>query len=119
MLATNPLPTGSETDTNTMGIVRVASISAVTTGVLATRVALLSPGREAEVAFAPGTCASGLAALTPKSMTLGDYDGPNRQFIAGDITGARPDFCQLERLVAEFLGLISPGPAQEGTRATA
>src|SRR5262249_46462722 len=34
MLATNPLPIGSETNTNTMGIVRVASISAVTTGVL-------------------------------------------------------------------------------------
>jgi hypothetical protein len=34
MLATNPLPIGSETDTKTMGIVRVACISAVTTGVL-------------------------------------------------------------------------------------
>jgi len=34
MLATNPLPIGSDTDTNTIGIVRVASISAVTTGVL-------------------------------------------------------------------------------------
>src|SRR5262249_53055228 len=34
MLATNPLPIGSETDTKTMGIVRAACISAVTTGVL-------------------------------------------------------------------------------------
>ena len=34
MLATNPLPIGSDTDTNTIGIVRVACISAVTTGVL-------------------------------------------------------------------------------------
>src|SRR5215472_17330020 len=34
MLATNSLPIGSDTDTNTIGIVRVASISAVTTGVL-------------------------------------------------------------------------------------
>src|SRR5439155_24972326 len=34
MLATNPLPTGSATDTNTIGIVRVACMSAVTTGVL-------------------------------------------------------------------------------------
>src|ERR1700747_1429693 len=34
MLATNPLPIGSETDTKTMGNVRVACISAVTTGVL-------------------------------------------------------------------------------------
>jgi hypothetical protein len=34
MLAMNPLPIGSETDTKTMGIVRVACFSAVTTGVL-------------------------------------------------------------------------------------
>jgi len=32
MLATNPLPIGSDTDTNTIGIVRVTCISAVTTG---------------------------------------------------------------------------------------
>jgi hypothetical protein len=101
--------------------VRLAAIQeqAVTTGVLATRVALLSPGPEAEVSVALGTCASGLAALTAKSITLGDYDGPNRQFIAGDITGVRPDFGQLERLVAEFLGLISPGQPTVSTRAAA
>jgi hypothetical protein len=99
--------------------VRLAAIQeqAVTTGVLASRVALLSPGHEAEIAFALGKCASGLAALTAKSITLGDYDGPNKQFMAGDITGSRPDFTQLERLVAAFLGLISPGQATAGTHA--
>jgi hypothetical protein len=101
--------------------VRLAAIQeqAVTTGVLASRVALLSPGREAEVAFALGRCASALAALTAKSITLGDYDGPNKQFMAGDITGVRPDFSQLERLVAEFLGLISPSQAIAVTHAQA
>src|SRR5437868_5501353 len=34
MLATNPLPIGSDTATNTIGIVRVACINAAVTGVL-------------------------------------------------------------------------------------
>jgi len=92
--------------------VRLAAIQeqALTANVLAARVALLSPGPEAEIAFALGKCASGLTALTAKSMTLGDFDGPNKQFVAGEITGTRPDFAELERLVAAFLRQISPGP---------
>lgn len=96
--------------------VRLAAIQeqALTANVLAAQVALLSPGPEADIAFALGKCASGLAALTAKSMTLGDFDGPNKQFVAGEITGTRPDFAELERLVAAFLRLISPGrPATE------
>ncbi len=90
--------------------VRLAEIQeqAVITGVLASRVALLSPGQEAEIAFALGKCASELAARTAKSITLGDYDGPNKQFMAGDITGPRPSFDQLEKLVAALLGPLSP-----------
>ena len=96
--------------------VRLAAIQeqALTANVLASQVALLSPGPEAAIAFALGKCASGLAALTAKSMTLGDFDGPNKQFVAGEITGTRPDFAELERLVAAFLRQISPGqPATE------
>ena len=96
--------------------VRLAAIQeqALTANVLAARVALLSPGPEADIAFALGKCVSGLAALTAKSMTLGDFDGPNKQFVAGEITGTRPDFAELERLVAAFLRQISPGlPATE------
>ena len=96
--------------------VRLAAIQeqALTANVLAARVALLSPGPEADIAFALGKCASGLTALTAKSMTLGDFDGPNKQFVAGEITGTRPDFAELERLVAAFLRQISPGqPATE------
>jgi hypothetical protein len=91
--------------------VRLAAIQeqALTANVLAAQVALLSPGPEADIAFALGKCASGLAALTAKSMTLGDFDGPNKQFMAGEITGTRPDFAELERLVAAFLRHISPG----------
>jgi hypothetical protein len=88
---------------------------AVTTGVLATRIALLSPVQEAEAAFALGKCASRLAALTARSITLGDFDGPNKQFIAGDITGIRPDLSELDRLVTAFLSLISPRPATAST----
>ena len=97
--------------------VRLTAIQeqAVNTGVLASRVALLSPGRETETAFALGRCASGLAALTAKSITLGDYEGPNLQFVAGDITGVRPDFTELERLVATFLNQISHDQATTGT----
>jgi hypothetical protein len=93
--------------------VRLAAIQeqALTANVLAARVALLSPGPEAEIAFALGKCASGLTALTAKSMTLGDFDGPNKQFVAGEITGTRPDFTEFERLIAVFLRLISPGQA--------
>ena len=93
--------------------VRLAAVQeqALTANVLASQVALLSPGREAEVAFELGKCASGLAALTAKSMTLGDFDGPNKQFVAGEITGTRPDFTQYERLVTVFLGLIPAGQA--------
>jgi hypothetical protein len=96
--------------------VRLAAIQeqALTANVLAAQVALLSPGPEADIAFALGKCASGLTALTAKSMTLGDFDGPNKQFVAGEITGTRPDFAELERLVAAFLRQISPGqPATE------
>ena len=102
--------------------VRLAAIEeqALTANVLASRVALLSPGAEAENAFAMGKCASGLAALTAKSATLGDFDGPNKQFVAGEITGTRPDFDELERLVAAFLRLISPArPVTEPQPATA
>jgi hypothetical protein len=97
--------------------VRLTAIQeqAVTTGVLASRVALLSPGQEAETAFALGKCASELAARTAKSVTLGDFEGPNKQFIAGDITGVRPDFDELERLVTAFLNQISPGQATAST----
>ena len=93
--------------------VRLAAIQeqALTANVLAAQVALLSPGPEADIAFALGKCASGLAALTAKSMTLGDFDGPNKQFVAGEITGTRPDFAELEPLVAAFLRQISPGQA--------
>ena len=90
--------------------VRLAAIQerAVTTGVLASRIGLLSPGQEAQTAFALGNCASGLAALTAKSITLGDFEGPNKQFVAGDITGERPEFTELDQLVRVFLDLISP-----------
>jgi hypothetical protein len=89
--------------------VRLAAIQeqAATTGVLASRIALLSPGQEAEIAMALGKCASGLAALTAKSMKLGEYEGPNNQFMAGDLTGVRPDLAELERLVAALLKQIS------------
>jgi hypothetical protein len=92
--------------------VRLAAIQeqALTANVLASRVALLSPGEEAEVAFKLGKCASGLAALTAKSMTLGDFDGPNGQFVAGEITGKRPNFTEFEQTIAEFLRLISLRP---------
>ena len=99
--------------------VRLAAIQeqALTANVLAARVALLSPGPEADLAFALGKCASGLTALTAKSMTLGDFDGPNKQFVAGEITGTRPDFAELEPLVAAFLRQISPGqPATSAYR---
>jgi hypothetical protein len=93
--------------------VRLAAIQeqALTANVLASRVALLSPGAEADTAFALGKCASGLTALTARSMTLGDFDGPNKQFVAGEITGTRPNFTEFERLIAVFLRLISPGQA--------
>jgi hypothetical protein len=88
--------------------IRLAAIQeqALTANVLASQVALLSPGQEADIAFALGKCVSGLAALTAKSMTLGNFDGPNKEFLAGEITGTRPDFAELERLVAVFLRLI-------------
>jgi hypothetical protein len=93
--------------------VRLAAIQeqALTANVLASRVALLSPGAEADTVFALGKCVSGLTALTARSITLGDFDGPNKQFVAGEITGIRPSFTEYERLIAVFLRLISPGQA--------
>ena len=101
--------------------VRLAAIQeqALTANVLASRVALLSPGAEADIAFALGKCASGLTALTARSITLGDFDGPNKQFVAGEITGTRPDFTEFERLIAVFLRLISPGQAVADPQAAA
>lgn len=101
--------------------VRLSAIQeqALTANVLASRVALLSPGQEAEIAFALGKCASGLTALTAKSMTLGNFDGPDKQFLAGEITGTRPNFDELESLLARFLLLISPVQPTAAPRAAA
>jgi hypothetical protein len=98
--------------------VRLAAVQeqALTASVLASRVALLSPGQEADVAFALGKCASGLAAHTAKSMTLGDFDGPDKQFLAGEITGTRPNLDELDRLVAGFLRLISAAQPTVGSQ---
>ena len=103
--------------------VRLTAIQeqAVNTGVLAPHVSRCSrrAGRTDTRLFALGRCASGLAALTArrKSITLGDYEGPSEllQFVAGDITGVRPDFTGTERLVATFLDQISHDQATTGT----
>lgn len=90
--------------------VRLAAIGeqAATAGVRASRVAILAPGQaEADAALALGRCASGLSAWTAKAASLGDFEGANPQFVAGQIMEP-PDFRELDQFLAVFLRLISP-----------
>jgi hypothetical protein len=93
--------------------VRLAVIQeqATAIGVLASQVAPVSSGQEAETAFALSTCASRLTAWTAKSVLLSnDFAGPGGQYVAGQIP-VQPDFAELDALVATFLSLVSPGAA--------
>jgi len=98
--------------------VRLAGIQeqTVAAGVRAARVAMISPDpTEADAALALGKCASRLSAWTAKSVKLGDFDGPDRQFVAGEIT-VRPDFTELDELEATFLRLVLPAQPAAGPR---
>ena len=91
--------------------IRLATIQdqATAVGLQASRVALLSPGAVAEGALALGQAASRLSAWAARNAELGDYSGPNVQFLAGQLKSA-PDLTDLEARTAEFLRLASGSP---------
>jgi hypothetical protein len=92
--------------------VRLTAIQeqAAAAGVHAARVAMLSPSGQAETALALGRRASGLSAWAAASASLGECDGPDRQFVAGQIT-ARPDFTEFDELTSAFLHQVASGRA--------
>lgn len=93
--------------------VRLTAIQeqAATARGLASRVAMIAADRaEAEAALALSRCASALSAWTAEAASLGDFDGPNRQFMAGQIVDP-PDFTELDERTAAFLRLVAPGQA--------
>jgi len=96
---------------------RLAAIQeqAAVTGVQASKVAMISTlPAETEAALALGRCASKLAAWAAKAVSLGDFDGPDRQFVAGQIV-ERPDFAELDDHVRAFLGLVASSRQPPGT----
>jgi hypothetical protein len=74
---------------------------AVQVGLQASRSALLSPQAVAEAALALGRVASTLSAWAVSNTVLGEYGGPDGQFIAGEMR-SRPDLSEFDQRTEAF-----------------
>jgi hypothetical protein len=88
--------------------VRLTSIQehAVSVGLQASRAALLSPAPVADAALSVGLAASNLSSWAVENVDLGDFSGPDNQFLPGEMR-SHPDLGEFDVATATFFRLAA------------